>query len=174
MIIIFIISALLLFFILAAQFESLSTPLVVLAELPIDLAFALLFLWMAGSSVNAMSLIGFIVMGGIIINDSILKIDTINQLRKEGYELLEAIHEGGRRRLKPIVMTALVTVIALLPQMLGSDLGAKLQLPLSIAMLGGMTAGTLVSLWIIPLLYYHIISLGNKLKNGWRKNMNLQ
>ncbi len=162
--VIFLISALLLFFILAAQFESLSTPLIVLAELPIDLAFALIFLWLAGSSVNAMSLIGFIVMGGIIINDSILKIDTINQLRKEGYELLEAIHEGGRRRLKPIVMTALVTVIALLPQMLGSDLGAKLQLPLSIAMLGGMIAGTLVSLWIIPLLYYHAVTSGQKIR----------
>jgi len=161
---IFLISALLLYFILAAQFESLSTPLIVLVELPIDLAFALIFLWLAGSSVNAMSLIGFIVMGGIIINDSILKIDTINQLRKEGYELPEAIHEGGRRRLKPIVMTALVTVIALVPQMLGSDLGAKLQLPLSIAMLGGMTAGTLVSLWIIPLLYFHLIVTGKKIK----------
>jgi multidrug efflux pump subunit AcrB len=168
--VIFLISALLLFFILAAQFESLSTPLIVLAELPIDLAFALIFLWLAGSSVNAMSLIGFIVMGGIIINDSILKIDTINQLRKEGYELMDAIHEGGRRRLKPIVMTALVTVIALLPQMLGSNLGAKLQLPLSIAMLGGMTAGTLVSLWIIPLLYYHTIAAGRKIMALFRNN----
>jgi len=166
---ILIISVLLLYFILAAQFESLSTPLIVLTEIPIDLAFAMLFLWIAGNSINAMSLIGFVVMGGIIINDSILKIDTINQLRKEGYSLIDAIHEGGRRRLKPIVMTALVTVIALLPQMLGSDMGAKLQLPLSISMLGGMTAGTLVSLWIIPLLYYHTSRLGNFLRAKFTK-----
>jgi len=161
--IILVISVLLLFFILAAQFESISIPWVVLIEIPIDIAFAILFLYVAGSSINAMSLIGFVVMSGIIINDSILKIDTINQLRKEGMNLMDAIHEGGRRRLKPIVMTALVTVIALLPQMLGSDLGAKLQLPLSLTMLGGMTAGTLVSLWIIPLLYYHMINAGKKL-----------
>lgn len=159
MVIILMISVLLLFFILAAQFESLTIPWIVLIELPIDIAFASIVLWIFGNSVNAMSLIGFIVMGGIIINDSILKIDTINQLRKEGYDLLPAIHEGGRRRLKPIIMTALVTVIALVPQMFGSDIGAKLQLPLSLTMLGGMTAGTLVSIWVIPLLYYYMIML---------------
>ena len=168
--IIMLISVLLLFFILAAQFESISIPWVVLIEIPIDLAFAVLFLYVAGNSINAMSLIGFIVMSGIIINDSILKIDTVNQLRKEGFSVMEAIHEGGRRRLKPIIMTALVTVIALLPQMLGSDLGAKLQLPLSISMLGGMTAGTLVSLWIIPLLYYHTVSAGSWIKTLFHKN----
>lgn len=159
MVIILMISVLLLFFILAAQFESLTIPWIVLIELPIDIAFASIVLWIFGNSVNAMSLIGFIVVGGIIINDSILKIDTINQLRKEGYDLLPAIHEGGRRRLKPIIMTALVTVIALVPQMFGSDIGAKLQLPLSLTMLGGMTAGTLVSIWVIPLLYYYMIML---------------
>lgn len=164
MVIIIIISVLLLFFILAAQFESLTIPLVVLVELPIDIAVAAIILWVTGNSINAMSMIGFVVMGGIIINDSILKIDTINQLRKEGMELIPAIHEGGRRRLKPIVMTALVTVIALLPQMFGTDIGAKLQLPLSLTMLAGMTAGTIVSLWIIPLLYYHSVNLGMRIR----------
>lgn len=158
--IILLISIILLFFILAAQFESISIPWVVLIELPIDVAFATILLYVVGSSINAMSMIGFIVMGGIIINDSILKIDTVNQLRKEGMGLMDAIHEGGRRRLKPIVMTSLTTVIALMPQMMGSDLGAKLQLPLSLTMLGGMTIGVLVSLWIIPLMYYHVVNAG--------------
>lgn len=164
--IILLISVLLLFFILAAQFESISIPWVVLIELPIDVAFATILLYLAGNSINAMSMIGFIVMGGIIINDSILKIDTVNQLRKEGMGLMDAIHEGGRRRLKPIVMTSLTTVIALMPQMMGSDLGAKLQLPLSLTMLGGMSIGVLVSLWIIPLLYYHVVNAGI-----WMKRM---
>jgi multidrug efflux pump subunit AcrB len=164
--IILLISVLLLFFILAAQFESISIPWVVLIELPIDVAFATILLYLAGNSINAMSMIGFIVMGGIIINDSILKIDTVNQLRKEGMGLMDAIHEGGRRRLKPIVMTSLTTVIALMPQMMGSGLGAKLQLPLSLTMLGGMSIGVLVSLWIIPLLYYHVVNAGI-----WMKRM---
>lgn len=150
-----LISVLLLFFILAAQFESLTTPLIVLIELPLDIAFAIIILYLAGNSINVMSLIGFVVMGGIIINDSILKIDTINQLQKQGLTIMEAIHEGGRRRLKPIIMTALTTVIALAPQMFGSDIGAKLQLPLSLSMLGGMTAGTAISLFVIPLAYYY-------------------
>jgi len=157
MAVILLISILLLFFILAAQFESLTTPLIVLIELPLDLAFAIVILYIAGNSINIMSLIGFIVMGGIIINDSILKIDTINQLQKEGLSIIDAIHEGGRRRLKPIIMTALTTVIALVPQMFGSDIGAKLQLPLSLSMLGGMTAGTAISLFVIPLAYYYAV-----------------
>lgn len=168
--VILVISILLLFFILAAQFESISIPWVILIELPIDVAFAAIVLYFAGSSINAMSMIGFIVMGGIIINDSILKIDTVNQLRKEGMELKAAIHEGGRRRLKPIVMTSLTTVIALMPQMLGSGLGAKLQLPLSLTMLGGMSIGTLVSLWIIPLLYYHVVNAGTWIKAKVKRN----
>ncbi|MGE5318136.1 MAG: efflux RND transporter permease subunit, partial [Chloroflexota bacterium] len=90
MVIIILISVLLLFFILAAQFESLTIPWVVLVELPIDIAFAAIILWLTGNSINAMSMIGFVVMGGIIINDSILKIDTINQLRREGMELIPA------------------------------------------------------------------------------------
>ena len=155
MTVILFISLLLLFFILAAQFESLSTPFIVLLEIPLDLAFAIIILYVAGNSINIMSLIGFVVMGGIIINDSILKIDTINQLHKEGLPVMEAIHEGGRRRLKPIIMTALTTVIALVPQMFGSGIGAKLQLPLSLSMLGGMTAGTAISLFVIPLAYYY-------------------
>lgn len=169
MTVIMIISIMLLFFILAAQFESLSIPWVVLTELPLDIAFAAIVLYAAGNSINAMSLIGFIVMGGIIINDSILKIDTINQLRKEGWELKAAIHEGGSRRLKPIVMTALVTVIALVPQMIGSGLGAKLQLPLSLTILGGMTFGTAVSLWIIPLFYYYLIETGQWFRKKFGK-----
>lgn len=155
MAVILFISILLLYFILAAQFESLTTPVIILLELPLDLAFAIIILYFTGNSINIMSLIGFVVMGGVIINDSILKIDTINQLCKEGLPILEAIHEGGRRRLKPIIMTALTTIIALVPQMFGSDIGAKLQLPLSLSMLGGMTAGTAISLFVIPLAYYY-------------------
>lgn len=165
MTVILCICVLLLFFIMAAQFESLTTPLIVLIELPMDIAFAVIILFLAGNSINIMSLIGFVVMGGIVINDSILKIDTINQLRKEGLSTMAAIHEGGRRRLKPIIMTALTTVIALVPQILGSDIGAKLQLPLSLSMLGGMTAGTLISLFIIPLAYYFSLKAQSYLTN---------
>ncbi len=153
------VSLLLLYFILAAQFESLSLPLIVLLEVPVDLFGAFLMLWLFGSSINLMSLIGIIVMSGIIINDSILKIDTINQLRKQGFSLMRAMVEAGHRRLKPILMTSLTTILALLPFLFVSGLGAELQKPLALAIIGGMTLGTLVSLYLIPLLYYYLMRI---------------
>ncbi|HYQ56179.1 MAG TPA: efflux RND transporter permease subunit, partial [Draconibacterium sp.] len=156
LIIILTISLLLLYFILASQFESLSLPLIVLLEVPIDIFGALVFLWLFGESLNLMSIIGIIVMSGIIINDSILKIDTINQLRKQGYSLIRALAVAGQRRLKPILMTSLTTILALLPFLFISGIGADLQRPLALAVIGGMTIGTVVSLYFIPLLFYRL------------------
>lgn len=155
--VVLIVSVLLLYFILAAQFESLTQPLIVLLEIPIDIAGALLFLKIFGGSLNIMSAIGIIVMAGIIINDSILKIDTINRLRRnKGLSLMAAIHEGGNRRLRPIVMTSLTTILALVPFFFGHSMGVELQQPLALAVIGGLSVGTLVSLYFIPLLYWFI------------------
>jgi multidrug efflux pump subunit AcrB len=153
---ILVISLLLLYFILAIQFESFLQPFIVLLEIPADIAGALFMLWIFNDSLNIMSAIGIIVMCGIIINDSILKVDTINQLRKEGLPLMEAIKQGGILRLRSILMTAMTTVFAMLPFFVGSDMGSELQRPLSLALIGGMTVGTLVSLFFIPLAYWMI------------------
>lgn len=152
--VVLLISLVLLFFILAAQFESFVQPLIVLLELPIDIAGALFMLWIFGETLNLMSAIGIIVMGGIIINDSILKIDTINRTRAAGYSVLEAVHIAGKRRLKPIIMTSLTTVLGLLPVMFFQGLGTDLQKPLALTIMGGMTIGTLVSLYILPMVYW--------------------
>ena len=95
-------------------------------------------------------------MSGIIINDSILKIDTINQLQSQGYSLIRAMVEAGHRRLKPILMTSLTTILALVPFLFTSGLGSDLQRPLALAVIGGMTLGTLVSLYVVPLMYYYL------------------
>ena len=154
--VILMISILLMYFILAAQFESFMQPLIVLIEIPIDVSVALVCLWLFGHSLNLMSAIGIVVTCGIIINDSILKIDLINELRKEGMGLLEAIHMAGRRRLRAIIMTSLTTVIAMVPMMFSYDLGSEIQKPLALAMISSMLVGTLVSLYIIPLVYWRI------------------
>ncbi len=153
LIVVLLISFLLMYFILCAQFESFVQPLIVLVEIPIDIAFALLVLIICGETLNLMSAIGIIVSCGIIINDSILKIDTINEFRKRGIELSEAIHEAGRRRLRAIVMTSLTTIGAMIPVLFTQDLGSQLQQPLAIAMIATMILGTLVSLYIVPLFY---------------------
>ncbi|MCD8264986.1 MAG: efflux RND transporter permease subunit [Tannerellaceae bacterium] len=156
LVVILFISILLMYFILAAQFESFLQPFIVILEIPIDVAAALLILWICGHTLNLMSAIGIVVTCGIIINDSILKLDAINELRKGGTPLIEAIHEAGRRRLRPILMTSLTTIFAMVPLLFTSDLGSELQKPLAIAMIAAMIIGTLVSLFIIPLIYWFI------------------
>ena len=156
LIIILIISILLMYFILAAQFESFLQPLIVFIEIPIDIAFALVCLWLFGHTLNLMSAIGIVVTCGVIINDSILKIDMINELRKQGVPIMEAIHTAGHRRLRAIIMTALTSILAFVPMLFTSDLGSEIQKPLAIAMISTMIIGTVVSLSIIPLVYWRI------------------
>ena len=156
LIIILIVAISLLYFILAAQFESIVQPLIILSEIVIDIFWVLLGLYILGESLNLMSLIGIVVMSGIIINDSILKVDTINRLRRSGKPLIKAIMVGGHSRLKPIIMTSLTTILAIAPFLHRVDMGSALQFPLSLTIIIGMTFGTLVSLFFIPLLYYVI------------------
>lgn len=151
-----LISVALLYFILAAQFESLVLPLIILIELPIDIFGALLLLELGGYSLNLMSAIGIVVMSGIIINDSILKIDAINQFRLQGFELNQAIEKGGQKRLKSILMTSFTTIFALLPLLFFSGVGADLQKPFAITVIGGLTLGTIVSLYLVPLAYNYL------------------
>lgn len=153
---ILLISVLLMYFILAAQFESFLQPLIVLLEVPIDIAAAIGLLYISGHSLNLMSAIGLVVTSGIIINDSILKLDVMNQLRKEGMPLMEAIHEAGHRRLKAILMTSLTSIVCMAPLLFSHDMGSELEKPLAIATIGGMVIGTIISLLVIPVVYWRI------------------
>ncbi len=162
MVVILAISVLLMYFILCAQFESFVQPLIVLIEIPLDIAFALITLWVFGHTLNLMSAIGIIVTCGIVVNDSILKLDAINELRKQGVPLMEAIHEAGLRRLRPIIMTSLTTIFAMVPTLFTHDMGSELQQPLAIAMIGSMVVGTLISIFLIPLIYSLIYSRRDK------------
>ena len=157
-----IVALLLLYFILAAQFESLVQPFIILSEIVIDLFGAIIILWLFGQTLNLMSMIGLIVVCGIVINDSILKIDTINTLRRSGMRLKHAIMEAGRRRLKPIIMTSLTTILAVAPFLVRGDMGSDLQYPMSLVIIGGMVVGTLISVLFIPLAYYEIYRLSDE------------
>ena len=159
LVMVLVVALLLLYFILAAQFESLIQPMIILVEVVVDVALVLFAVWLAGESLNIMSMIGMVVMCGIIINDSILKVDTINRLYRsvenpQKHTLLKAIIVAGHRRLKPIVMTSLTTVLAIVPFLHRGDMGSALQFPLSFAIIVGMIVGTMVSLFFVPLVYY--------------------
>lgn len=147
------VSLLLLYLILAAQFESLTQPFIVMLTVPVGLFGSMLFLWFFQQSINIISIIGVIVMSGIVVNDAILKVDMMNRSIKN-YNLIEAIHEAGKRRLKPIIMTSLTTIFALVPILFASGLGAELQRPLAYAVIGGLILGTISSLYFVPILYF--------------------
>ena len=165
LILVLIVALLLLYLILASQFESLVQPFIVLSEVVIDIFFSLAALKITGCTINLMSLLGLVVLCGIVINDSILKIDTINRLRKEGMKLEHAVMEAGVRRFKAIVMTSLTTILAVCPFLWRGSIGADLQFPMSVVIIAGMVAGTLVSLFFVPMLYLEFI----RMKTGKRK-----
>ena len=153
MFLVLLVALALLFLILASQFESLVQPFIILSEVVIDIAVSLAFLWMLGVSINMMSLIGLVVIRGIVINDSILKIDTINRLARSGMAVEAAVHEAGHRRLKAILMTSLTTILAVAPFLSRGNMGADLQYPMALVVIVGMAAGTLVSLFYVPTVY---------------------
>ena len=145
----------LLYFILVAQFESFWQPILVLLTLPLGISGSLLLLIFSNTSLNTMAAIGIIVMLGIMVNDAILKIDSINNLKKE-MPLLEAVHQAGKMRLKPILMTSITTILAVLPILFSSGLGADLQKPLVWTVVGGLSIGTITAIFFIPIAYFEI------------------
>jgi HAE1 family hydrophobic/amphiphilic exporter-1 len=146
-------AVLLVYMILAAQFESFLDPLIIASVLPIGLAGAALAVGVTGGSINILSLIGVLALLGIAVNDAIVKVDTIRRLRGEGHAACSAILQASRLRLRPILMTSASTVLAMLPMAIGLGSGEQLQRPLAITIIGGLTLTTLLTLYYTPLLY---------------------
>ncbi|MFO8174005.1 MAG: efflux RND transporter permease subunit [Longimicrobiales bacterium] len=144
---------LLVYMILAAQFESFVHPFTILMAVPLAVVGAVLALLLTGEGINTMSLIGAVILVGIVVNDSIIKVDFINQAREQGMALREAILEAGRVRLRPIVMTTVTTVLGLTPMAMGIGRGADLRAPLAIAVIGGLLVATLLTLIVVPVVY---------------------
>lgn len=161
-ILLLMVAIVLLYLILAIQFDSLLQPLIILSEIIIDIFAALITLSLMGISLNIMSVTGLIIVSGIVINDSILKVDTINKLRMEGYKLREAITIGCTRRMKAIIMTSLTTILSVTPFLSRGSIGDDLQYPMSIVIIVGMSVGTIISLFILPSLYYSLYYRQNK------------
>lgn len=150
----------LVFLILAAKFESLIQPIVVLISVPLASIGAVGALALAGDGLNAMSGIGFVILIGIVVNDAIIKVDFINQKRAEGATKRHAILEAGRLRLRPILMTTITTVFGLLPMALGWGAGADLRAPLAVAVIGGLISATFLTLIVVPVAYSIVVTPG--------------
>ncbi|HZD79703.1 MAG TPA: efflux RND transporter permease subunit, partial [Actinomycetota bacterium] len=133
--------------------ESFIHPFTILLSVPLALVGALAALWLTGGGLNTMSLIGVVILVGIVVNDAIVKVDFINQARARGAGVRAAILEAGSARLRPIIMTTITTVLGLLPMALGIGRGADLRAPLAIAVIGGLTTATALTLIVVPVAY---------------------
>ncbi|MFC1614137.1 efflux RND transporter permease subunit, partial [Gemmatimonadota bacterium] len=148
-----ILSLILVYMVLASQFESLLHPFTIILSIPLAAVGAVAIFFILGEPLNIMAYIGIIMLVGIAVNDSIILVDAINQLKREGLARHEAIVEAGRRRIRPIIMTSLTTILALLPLTAGIGEGAALRSPMALAVIGGLVTSTLLTLVVIPCVY---------------------
>lgn len=148
-----VLAVFLVYLVMASQFESLIHPFVILFTIPLALVGAVLALFLTGTTVNVVALIGVIMLAGIVVNNAIVLVDLINQLRADGMEKTAAILAAGRARLRPILMTTLTTVLGLLPMAIGFGEGAEVRTPMAITVIGGLLASTLLTLVVIPVVY---------------------
>jgi HAE1 family hydrophobic/amphiphilic exporter-1 len=147
-----VLALVLVYMVLACQYESVRDPLVVMVSVPLGAVGVLATLFLTGTTLNVQSYIGCIMLGGIVVNNAILLVDQAGRL-SGSLGVREAVAEAGRRRLRPILMTTLTTVIALLPLAFGVGEGADAQAPLARAVVGGLTGSTLITLVLVPAVY---------------------
>ncbi len=151
-----VLSVVLMFLVIAGEFASFTMPFVVILTVPAAAAGGIFVLWITGQSMNAVSLIGIVVMMGLADNEAIVKLAAIEQLRAEGHSLEEAIMLGGRRRLRAIAMTSLTTITGVLPMAFNLGAGGALYQPLAAGVIGGTFSALAVAFFLLPAAYYQI------------------
>jgi len=164
-----LLAILLVYMILASQFESLLNPFIIMFTVPLAIAGGSLGLFITGRTLSVPSIIGGIMLAGIVVNNAIVLVDYINTLRNRGMDRDDAILKAGPVRLRPILMTTLTTVLGLLPLALGIGEGAEAQAPLATVVIFGLLLSTLLTLVFIPVVYIVFDNLANKVKQKFRK-----
>jgi len=161
-----ILALFLVYMVMAMQYESLRDPLIVMFSVPLAIIGVVLILILTNTTLNVETYIGLIMLGGIVVNNAILLVDYTNLLRRrDGMELMEAVKEAGRRRLRPILMTALTTIFGMLPMAIGLGEGSEVQAPLARTVIGGLTSSTFITLVFIPVVYSLIEQRRQERKN---------
>lgn len=164
--IVLLLAVALVYMVMASQFESLLHPFVIMFSIPFATIGVILILFLTGTNVSIPAYIGIIMLVGIVVNNAIVLVDYINLLRKQGMETREAILEGGRRRLRPILMTTLTTIFALMPMSLGIGAGAEMQAPMARVVVGGLAVAMIFTLFFIPTLYSLFESVRERLRSA--------
>lgn len=148
-----ILAILLIYLIMVAQFQSLKSPFIVMFTMPLAFTGGFIALILTGKELSVISMLGFVMLAGIVVNNGIVLVDYINQLRLDGMEKSEAIIEAGKTRLRPILMTALTTILGLVMMAIGKDMGSDMVQPIAIVTIGGLIYATFTTLFVIPVIY---------------------
>jgi multidrug efflux pump subunit AcrB len=151
-----LLSIALVYLILMAQFASFIDPLIILLAIPPGITGVILFLWITHTTLNVMSLMGVIMMAGIVVSNSILIVDVARTLRKEGMKIKEAVATACRMRLRPVLMTSLATILGMIPMALALEAGSEQYAPLARAIIGGLTVSVIVTVFLVPAAYLWI------------------
>ena len=152
----------LVFIVMAAEFESLTYPFIIMFALPFALSGVLIALWMSGSTLNLMSAIGMIMLIGIVVKNGIVLVDYINLNRERGLGIINSVVKGGKSRLRPVLMTSLTAILGMIPMAIGGGQGSEMWKPMGIAIIGGLTISTVLTLVIVPVLYCIFAGTGVK------------
>ena len=158
-------SVILVFMVLAAEFESLLHPFTILTTIPFAIVGSILIFFIMGKTLNIMAVIGIIMLVGIAVNNSILLVDRILQIQKEGVSRVEAIKQAGQQRIRPILMTKLTTILAMLPLTFGFGESTSLRAPMALAVIGGLITSTIMSLVVIPCVFDVLDGLKDRFRN---------
>jgi len=162
------VAILLTYMVMASQFESLVDPFTILFTIPLAMIGVALGLILTGTKLWVMALVGVVMLVGIVVNNGIVLVDKINQLRHEGMELEAAIHEAGRVRMRPVLMTAMTTILGMFPLALGLGESGEIWAPMGRSVMGGMIVSTVLTLIIVPIIYYYMEGIGSR-ANRFRK-----
>lgn len=162
-----IISILLLYMVMAAQFESLVHPLTIITTVPLGIIGVLFALFIMGLPLSLPAFMGLIILGGIVVNNAIVLVDFVKYLRSKGINRAEALMQAGNTRLRPILITTLTTIFGMLPMAIGiGGEGSESQQPMAIAVIGGLIVGTVLTLIVVPIVYTIFDSISERVKYG--------
>jgi HAE1 family hydrophobic/amphiphilic exporter-1 len=165
----FFLSVILIYMVMASQFESLIHPFTILLTIPLALVGSILAFFILGIPMNIIAIIGIIMLGGIAVNNSIILVDRINQLKELGMDRRSAIINAGKQRIRPILMTTLTAILGLMPMLIGFGEGASLRQPMAIAVISGLFTSTLLTLIVIPSFYYTFDIMADFFKKDKKK-----
>ena len=166
-----ILAVVFMYLIMVAQFQSLLSPFIIMFTIPLAFTGGFLALFFTGSELSVVAMIGFVMLSGIIVNNGIVLIDYMNQLREGGMERREAILTAGKTRLRPVLMTAMTTILALSTMVFSNDMGSAMGKPMALVTIGGLTYGTILTLVVIPCIYDVFARGGDKRRKKAQKEV---